>query len=101
MSFTSLQFLFFLPVVFALYWTLQRHLRWQNLLLVVASYVFYGWWDARFLLLIALTTGASYLSGLLIEHFEGDGRRRLVAAPCAHRRADLRETPRRSQRSPL
>jgi len=80
MSFTSLQFLFFLPVVFAIYWTLQRHLRWQNLLLVVASYVFYGWWDARFLLLIALTTGASYLSGLLIEHFEGDGRRRLVAA---------------------
>jgi len=81
MSFTSLQFLFFLPAVFALYWALHRSQRWQNLLLVVASYVFYGWWDWRFLGLIALTTAASFASGLVIERFEGhEGRRRLVAA---------------------
>jgi D-alanyl-lipoteichoic acid acyltransferase DltB (MBOAT superfamily) len=81
MSFTSLQFLLFLPAVFILYWALHRSQRWQNLLLVVASYVFYGWWDWRFLGLIALTTAASFASGLVIEHFEGrEGRRRLVAA---------------------
>ena len=81
MSFTSLQFLFFLPAVFVLYWALHRSQRWQNHLLVVASYVFYGWWDWRFLGLIALTTAASFASGLAIEHFEGhEGRRRLVAA---------------------
>ena len=76
MSFTSLQFLFFLPLVFGLYWMLRRSVRWQNLLLVVASYVFYGWWDWRFLGLIALTTAASFASGLLLEYYEGHERRR-------------------------
>ena len=78
MSFTSLQFLLFLPPVFALYWAMHRSVRWQNVLLVTASYVFYGWWNWRFLGLIALTTAASYVSGLLMEHFEGHERRRLL-----------------------
>ena len=39
--------------------------------MVVASYIFYGWWDWRFLLLIALTSACSYASGLLLEHYEG------------------------------
>ena len=76
MSFTSLQFLLFLPLVFALYWVMQHRLRWQNVLLVVASYVFYGWWNWRFLGLIALTTAVSFASGLLLEHFEGRERQR-------------------------
>lgn len=81
MSFTSLSFFLFLPAVFCLYWLLQRHLRCQNLLLVVASYVFYGYWDWRFLPLIALTTAASFLSGILIERFDARPRlRRAVAA---------------------
>ena len=82
MSFTSLSFFLFLPVVFALYWALRRHLRWQNALIVLASYVFYGWWDWRFLLLIALTTAASYVCGLAIERCEGreSWRRALSAA---------------------
>ncbi|MCR5181148.1 MAG: MBOAT family protein [Bacteroidaceae bacterium] len=81
MSFTSLQFFFFLPAVFVLYWSLHRRLRLQNLLLVVSSYVFYGWWDSRFLLLIALTTMASYLSGLALEYCGRRERvRRWVAA---------------------
>jgi len=71
MLFNSLDFLFFLPVVFALYWFVFRQRRWQNLLVVVASYVFYGWWDWRFLFLIAFTSACSYGSGLLIEHFAG------------------------------
>ncbi len=66
MLFTSIEFFLFLPLTFAIYWLLRKQLRWQNLLVVVASYVFYGWWDWRFLLLIAFTTICSYASGLLI-----------------------------------
>ena len=75
MIFSSLEFMVFLPVVFALYWVLRRQVRWQNLLVVAASYVFYGWWDWRFLLLIAFTSACSYFSGLIIN----DGRWRKTA----------------------
>lgn len=71
MLFNSFEFLLFLPIVFVLYWFVFRNRRWQNLLVVVASYVFYGWWDWRFLMLIALTSLCSYGSGLLMERFEG------------------------------
>lgn len=67
MLFTSIAFFIFLPVVFVLYWLLNRHTRWQNLLVVAASYLFYGWWDWRFLLLIAFTSACSYISGRLIN----------------------------------
>lgn len=50
------------------------------MLLVVASYVFYGWWDCRFLLLIALTSLCSYISGLLLESYDGQRRRRRVVS---------------------
>ena len=75
MLFTSIEFFVFLPIVFALYWLLRRQVRWQNLLVVVASYVFYGWWDWRFLLLIAFTSVCSYFSGIVI----GNGRWRKSA----------------------
>ena len=71
MLFNSFQFLIFLPVVFALYWFVFKRRRWQNLLLVVASYIFYGWWDWRCLGLIALTSVCSYASGVVIEKLEG------------------------------
>ena len=48
MLFNSFEFLFFLPLVWFAYWSLKNHLRLQNLLVIVASYVFYGWWDWRF-----------------------------------------------------
>ena len=72
----------FLPVVFLLYWFVFRRLRWQNLLVLVASYVFYGWWDWRFLILIVITSLSSFGSGLLIERFEGrrDAQRLVSAA---------------------
>lgn len=70
MLFTSAEFLVFLPIVFAFYWVLARQLRWQNAIIVVASYVFYGWWDWRFLLLIAFTSFCSWGSGLLIGKAE-------------------------------
>ena len=75
MSFVSVSFLLFLPLVFLLYWGLAKHLRWQNMFLVVASYVFYGWWDYRFLLLILLTSLSSYVTGILIARSSGQRRR--------------------------
>ena len=75
MLFNSITFAIFLPIVFLLYWFVfdyamrgcKRQLLWQNLLVVVASYIFYGWWDWRFLILIAITTVLSFLSGIGIE----------------------------------
>lgn len=52
MLFNSLTFALFLPVVFAVYWLLRSR-TWQNRFLLAASYFFYGWWDWRFLFLIA------------------------------------------------
>lgn len=69
MLFNSLEFLIFLPLVFAGYWLLARSLKLQNLFAVVASYVFYGWWDWRFLLLISFTSVWAWTSGLAIERF--------------------------------
>lgn len=66
MSFNSLEYLLFLPIVFILYWFVFKRLKVQNLLIVVASYIFYGWWDWRFLILIAFTSLCSYLTGILI-----------------------------------
>ena len=71
MLFNSFEFMLFLPIVFLLYWFVFKPRRLQNMFLVVASYVFYGWWDWRFLCLIALTSFFSYASGLLLERYEG------------------------------
>jgi len=78
MLFNSFEFLVFLPIVFLLYWFVFRGRCWQNLLVVVASYVFYGWWNWRFLLLIALTSLCSYGSGLLLEKYERRRRKQQV-----------------------
>lgn len=67
MLFNSIEFLVFLPITFIIYWLLHRQLRWQNCFVVAASYLFYGWWDWKFLLLIAFTTLCSFASGRLIE----------------------------------
>ena len=71
MLFNSIEFIIFLPIVFLLYWFALRPLKWQNLLVIIASYVFYGWWDWRFLLLIVLTSICSFTSGLLLERYDG------------------------------
>lgn len=67
MLFNSLIFLLYLPAVFLLYWFVFKKLKWQNLFVVGASYLFYGWWDWKFLILIFITTLCSFLSGLLIS----------------------------------
>lgn len=69
MLFNSLEFLIFLPLVFLLYWhVFQYNFRIQNLFIVIVSYIFYGWWDWRFLLLIAFTSFLSWLSGVTINY---------------------------------
>ena len=77
MLFNSPEFLLFLPIVFGLYWFVtQRNLKAQNLLLLVASYVFYGWWDWRFLGLIALSTIVDFLVGIRIEEAPDKARKK-------------------------
>ncbi len=73
MLFNSIEFLIFLPLVFLLYWYVFRSLRWQNLFVVVVSYLFYGWWDWRFLILIAFTSLCSYWSGMVIGRIRNKG----------------------------
>lgn len=65
MTFHSIEFALFLPIVFGLYWGLSKApLRMQNALVLLASYLFYGWWDWHFLGLIFLSSGVDYLVGL-------------------------------------
>ncbi len=64
MLFNSIDFAFFLPIVFILYWfATNKNLKLQNFLIVVASYTFYGWWDWRFLSLIFFSTIVDYTIG--------------------------------------
>lgn len=67
MLFNSIEFLFYLPIVFLLYWLLSNKLKSQNAFIVIASYIFYGWWEWKFLVLIFITTLFSYLSGIGIK----------------------------------
>jgi len=65
MLFNSLEFSIFLPVVFILYWLVtNRNIQVQNTLLLVASYVFYGWWDWRFLSLILFSSSVDFFVGI-------------------------------------
>ncbi|WP_111682646.1 MBOAT family O-acyltransferase [Winogradskyella tangerina] len=64
MLFNSLEFFVFLPIVFALYWLIgSKNIKAQNLLIAISSYVFYGWWDWRFLSLILFSSLVDYSIG--------------------------------------
>jgi len=79
MLFNSLSFIVFLVVIFATYWTLNRAaLRWQNLLVLVGSYVFYGWWDWRFLSLIFLSSIIDFTVGLNMSKATVPSRRKTL-----------------------
>lgn len=67
MLFNSIEFIIFLPIVFAIYWMLNRNLKLQNIFAVLASYVFYAWWDWQFLGLLFGMSFLSWCSGLLIR----------------------------------
>lgn len=67
MLFNSLEFLIFLPIVFALYWfVFNRSLKWQNGLVLVASYFFYGWWSWKFMILLMASTLLDYTYGFWV-----------------------------------
>ena len=76
MLFNSLVFLAFFIVVYAAYLLLNRHYKAQNRLLLVASYVFYGYWDWRFLSLIAISTVIDYGVGLILSRSESPRKRK-------------------------
>ena len=78
MLFNSLDFAIFLPIVFILYWfVFGKKVRAQNILLVFASYLFYGWWDWRFLFLILFSTVVDYGVGLALQREQRQARRKL------------------------
>ena len=79
MLFNSVEFLLFLPTVFILYWfVFNKSLKIQNLLILVSSYVFYGWWDYRFLSLIFLSTIVDYIIGLNIPKQDSDKKQKFL-----------------------
>ncbi len=79
MPFNSIDFAIFLPIVFALYWFVTNgNLRLQNSLVVVSSYVFYGWWDWRFLSLILCSTIVDYLVGRKLKNEESSFKRKVL-----------------------
>lgn len=79
MLFNSIDFAIFLPIVFILYWFVTKNnLRLQNLLIVGASYLFYGWWDWRFLSLILFSTLVDYTIGLGLLKQENPHKRKIL-----------------------
>ena len=79
MLFNSIDFAFFLPLVFILYWfVVNKNLKFQNALLVLASYVFYGWWDYRFLALIIFSSLVDYTIGISLKKERKPSKRKLL-----------------------
>lgn len=76
MLFNSLDFAIFFPIVFTLYWIVARNLTLRNVLILVASYTFYGLWDWRFLFLIAVSTLVDFYVGKQIHKTEDKSKRK-------------------------
>ncbi|WP_430967129.1 MBOAT family O-acyltransferase [Spongiimicrobium sp. 2-473A-2-J] len=78
MLFNSFEYLLFLPIVFIIYWFfVNKNLKVQNFTLLLASYIFYGWWDWRFLSLIIFSSFVDYFCGLALEKATKRKRKRL------------------------
>lgn len=79
MLFNSIEFALFLPITFLVYWfVLSKNLKVQNLFLTGASYLFYGWWDWRFLFLIAFSSLLDYIIGVKLGKEEKQTKRKLL-----------------------
>ncbi len=79
MLFNSIDFALFLPIVFLLYWFIARKdYKLQNLVTVLAGYIFYGWWDWRFLSLILFSTLVDYSVSLAIHQSKNQQRRKIL-----------------------
>ena len=78
MLFDSLEYFVFFPIVFLLYWTVfNKSLSLRNWFILGVSYIFYGWWDPRFLILIMASSGVDYLCGLGLSRTADISRRKL------------------------
>lgn len=86
MLFNSIEYLIFLPIVFVIYWLLKNSYKKQNILLLISSYVFYGWWDYRFLSLIIFSSFLDYYVGQKIEESIGEKskKRWLLVSLCSN-----------------
>jgi len=79
MLFNSIEFAVFLPIVFILHWfTTNKNIKSQNAVLLVASYVFYGWWDWRFLSLIIFSSCIDYFVGIGLGKSNDKRKRKLL-----------------------
>ena len=87
MSLDSLNYLFFLPVAFALYWAIPKRMNaLRNCLLTVMSYVFYAYADCRFCGLLAVVFLATYIAGRVMHGWRGSEyaeRYRITAQRCS------------------
>ncbi len=90
MLFNSFTFAIFLSIVFAVYWAFAgSSVRYQNLVLLVAAYIFYGWWDWRFLLLLFGNCITDWATGIWLERESAPARRTFVLERHPPRRCEL------------
>lgn len=79
MLFNSLDFAFFLTLVFFLHWFVSAgKFKVQNAIILVASYVFYGWWDWRFLFLMFFSSSLDYVVGQALFKTSTENKRKLL-----------------------
>ena len=79
MLFNSIDFAVFLPIVFILYWFVtNKNLKLQNFLIVAASYLFYGWWDWRFLSSHFIQYIVDYTVGQKLRNEENQLKRKVL-----------------------
>ena len=78
MLFNSLDFAVFLPLVFILYWSFQKNRMVQNVIILLASYTFYAFWDWRFLGLLAFSTIVDFFIGSALHSENKQNQRKLL-----------------------
>ncbi len=77
MTFTTITFLVFFILFFGIYWWLARgNKNWRNAFMILGGYVFYGWWDWRFLILLIFSSTVDFCSGLLINSANAKSKKR-------------------------
>lgn len=82
MLFNSFEFAVFMPIVFGIYWLLDRNVKVQNYFLLAASYFFYAWWDWRYLSLILICSFTNFGAGLLLMKYDSRKIRKIVLISC-------------------
>jgi len=76
--FNSIEYAIFLPIVFLLYWRIKRELQLQNFFILLASYLFYGWWDWGFLFLIIFSSFIDFFIGKTLGVTQKESKRKFL-----------------------